>query len=118
MLNGGAIEGLTVDPAAEPHPETTGKASGQQEQKFFDDAKQRYALQANSQNMGWLGKFFGRGPAAATNIAGVVCLLSVLLLAATFIADKPNVEAIRWSLTGLASSSLGYIFGASKSGEK
>lgn len=114
----GSIENVKIDPTAEPQYSNGPSSSATEEKKFFDESRERYLLERNSQDMGWLGKFFGCGHAAGTNIAGITSILSLLLLVTTFFLTTENLETIRMSLTGLASSSLGYLFGSTQNADR
>lgn len=108
----------TISPGAEPRTDARATVSGQQEGQFFSKGRQEYLLEQNKLNMGWLGKFFGCGPSAASNIAGLIAILSLLAFVGTLLMPAPPPEGVRTLLMGLATTSLGYLFGAStKSGK-
>lgn len=103
----------TISPRAEPRSDAQAAVSGLQEDQFFSKARQEYLLEQNKQNMGWLGKFFGCGASAASNIAGLIAILSLLAFVGTLLMPAPPPEGVRTLLIGLASTALGYLFGSS-----
>jgi hypothetical protein len=69
--------------------------------------------QHNRETRGFLGKFFGSGSSASTNIAGLVALGSLALIAASLlVAPTPEVVDARKWLCSLITSTLSFIFGA------
>jgi hypothetical protein len=107
------IEEAIIFPEAEAGTKLPSTISRQQEQKFFDNAGREYALKHNQQNLGQLGKFFGANSTAPTNIAGLVIVASILLLALTFFAPVSDAADARKLLIGVLMSALSFIFGAS-----
>lgn len=76
-----------------------------------------FALQENSQNLGWLGKAFGSAQHAPTNIAGLTVMFGFagLLLIVICPIDKAIAQSLRELFGGLMLAALGYLFGAKKS---
>lgn len=76
--------------------------------------KHRHEAHIKDMERGWLGKLFGMGTTTGTNIAGLVCLLTLAaLIASLFLEIKGDTSTIRTALIGLIASALSYIFGAS-----
>jgi hypothetical protein len=62
---------------------------------------------------GVLGKFFGIGFSASINIAGLVAVVSLVLIAASFFVDaSPGIHDAREWLCALVASALSFVFGA------
>lgn len=83
----------------------------------FGAAKGDLTVHLESKKMdlesGVLGKFFGSGVTAPTNIAGFLVIGSFLMLAASmFMSTTPDLIECRKVLGGLIGSGLGFIFGA------
>lgn len=111
--NENGIGALVISPDAEPISNAASNVSGKQEQDFFTEGGRQYNLQHNQQNLGVLGKFFGANSAAPTNIAGVVVVASLLLIAITLVVTIPDAGIVRTMLVGVLSSALSFMFGAS-----
>jgi len=102
-----------INPEAEPiPPNAPTNITAQDEAGFYSRSKREYELEQNRQNLGTLGAFFGANPSTPTHIAGFVALISLALLAATFLSSANEIREIRTSLIALASSAVAYIFGA------
>lgn len=102
-----------IVPAAESNRQPPEGVTPEQEKQFYTAAGQQFHLAHNQQNLGFLGKLFGNGSAASTNIAGMVIILSFIFLAGSyFLASSPEVNNLRAILAGLISSALSFIFGA------
>jgi hypothetical protein len=83
----------------------------------FGAAKDDLAVHLESKKMdlesGVLGKFFGSGATAPTNIAGFLVLGSFLMLCGSmFMTTTPDLVDCRKVLGGLISAGMGFIFGA------
>jgi hypothetical protein len=77
------------------------------------DSKRRFRLQVNRQSLGFLGKFFGSSSTAATNIAGLVAVVSLVLVVVSFmVTPGPEIVDARKWLFALTNSALSFIFGA------
>ena len=116
MIDNGSTEQIgtvTIDPRAEPTTNTPPSVSGQQEDAFYAATKLKYDLEVNKQHLGWLGQFFGSLHVAPVYIAGVVAVVSTILLAVTFFLSTHDVSEGRKILVGLISTSLAFLFGAS-----
>jgi hypothetical protein len=96
-------------PAANQNPLVT----GQQEQASYEQAALEHRLRENGQNLGWLGKFFGSGPNAPTNIAGFVVVACLIGIFTTFLKD-PSAQTgeLQKLLLGVLLTALGYLFGS------
>ncbi|HLA33030.1 MAG TPA: hypothetical protein VJ047_18570 [Pseudomonas sp.] len=109
----GGIGSLTIDPKAETASTPSANATGRQEIEFYDQSGKQYNLLHNQQNLGWLGKFWGASSSAPTNIAGFVIAISVVMIAASYlIPEVPDLAEGRKLFTALATSALGFVFGA------
>jgi hypothetical protein len=87
--------------------------TGQQEQASYERAALEHRLRENGQNLGWLGKFFGSGPNAPTNIAGfvvVACLIGIFITA--FKEQTLQIGELQKLLLGVLLTALGYLFGS------
>lgn len=102
---------VIIDPEAEPASGGPSRVSAQQESKFFHDGAAKHRLAQHAQELGWIGKFFG-SQAAATNIAGVILVLSCLGLLCTMFIATPEAGEVRKILGGTITTTLGFIFGA------
>ncbi|WP_455154805.1 hypothetical protein [Cupriavidus campinensis] len=102
-----------IDPGAEANRPAPPGVTPEQEEQFYESAGVQYRLMHNQQNLGLLGKLFGNGSAAQTNIAGMVILLCFLFLVGSYFlpagADAGNIRTV---LVGLIGSALGFIFGS------
>jgi hypothetical protein len=104
-----------IVPTAEPINESNQNplATGQQEQASYEQAALEHRLRENGQNLGWLGKFFGSGPNAPTNIAGFVVVACLIGIFATFLKDpNPQTGELQKLLLGVMLTALGYLFGS------
>lgn len=107
------IGSLTIDPKAESASAPSVNATGRQEIEFYDQSGKHYNLLHNQQNLGWLGKFWGASSAAPTNIAGFVIAVSAVMIAASYvIPEAPDLAEGRKLFATLATSALGFVFGA------
>jgi hypothetical protein len=78
-----------------------------------DDLTGRLASKKMDLESGVLGKFFGSGATAPTNIAGFIVIGSFVMLAVSmFLTSTPDLVDYRKALGGLISAGLGFIFGA------
>jgi hypothetical protein len=78
-----------------------------------DDLTGRLAIKKMDLESGLLGKFFGNGATAPTNIAGFLVIGSFVMLAVSmFMTSTPDLIDSRKALGGLISAGLGFIFGA------
>lgn len=111
--SGNGIGNAVIFPEAEANSNSPPNISAQQEEAFFKNAGQEYALRHNQQNLGALGKFFGANSTAPTNIAGFVVVAAVVLLGITFFVTVQDVADARKLLIGVLLSALSFIFGAS-----
>jgi hypothetical protein len=104
-----------IVPTAEPTTASANNplATGQQEQASYEQAALEHRLLENGQNLGWLGKFFGSGPNAPTNIAGFVVVACFMGIVATFFKE-PNLQTsdLQKLLFGVMLTALGYLFGS------
>lgn len=107
------IEQLKISPEAEEAGRSPANISAQREAAYFADGAEEYRLRHNQQNLGWLGKWFGAGSAAPTNIAGLILVLSFLLLGTTLCFE--NSEDFREKIYTIITLTLGYLFGATTS---
>jgi len=109
----GGIAALPIDPAAEPVQNRPAAITAQDETEFYRLAGAEERLRHNEQNLGFLGKFFGANSSAPTNIAGLVVIVSliILLISLFFTGNTEMAEARKW-LIGLITSALSFIFGA------
>ena len=112
--NGNGIGNAIVDPAAEEISTAPAAVTPQQENRFFADSALRHQLALHKLELGYLGKFFGAGAKAGTNIAGFIAVLAVGLFAITFAISVEEVTTVRSALLSIITSSMGYIFGASR----
>ncbi len=98
-----------IDPAAEPISSAPTAVTGEEERTWFA----ANALDQRRLSLGLLGKVFGSADTAPTSIAGLVIVVSVLALAASFWGPaSPEAMEIRKTLKELAILALGYLFGA------
>lgn len=105
------LEDAPIVPDAEPRQKGGRPAvSSREEASFYDAGRAEHELKVKSQDIGWLGKFFGCGSTAATNIAGLVVVICILAFLVTLAMDNPS-EAARTGLLGLATTAVGYVFG-------
>jgi hypothetical protein len=83
----------------------------------FGAAENNLTVHLESKKMdlesGMLGKFFGSGVTAPTNIAGFLVIGSFVMLAASmFMTSTADLIDCRKVLGGLISAGMGFIFGA------
>jgi prophage regulatory protein len=112
-----AIDAFIARRIGDPANETFGKqraaGSAQHETDFSAERRARFSPGQVRQNLGFLGKLFGSGSSAPTNIAGLVALGSLALIAASFVvAPTPEIVDARKWLSALITSALGFIFGS------
>ncbi|PAT31842.1 hypothetical protein CLI92_09280 [Vandammella animalimorsus] len=85
--------------------------------RHTEDIFEKHRHEAHLKNMdrGWLGVVFGMGATTGINIAGLVCILTlVTLIVSLFVEIKGDASTMRAAMIGLISSALSYIFGAAK----
>ncbi|MFZ6731975.1 hypothetical protein ACO0LG_08660 [Undibacterium sp. Ji42W] len=123
-LNNGEQTAIVIDPSAEnskqPVKSTKAKSTtatsptGKDEEDFYRQAGEAYRLQHRSQDLGWLGRFFGSGTSAATNIAGLVAVIGLVCLVISFCitAEAQKLADAQKLIVGIISSALSFIFGA------
>lgn len=112
------IDEVVIDPKAEAVSTGRGKTTGQDESKFFAEDAERYKLLHNQQKLGHLGKVWGSSSSAPTNIAGMLLFLTVVLVVVSFFpAQTTALDGLRTWLYGVATTSMGFLFGAKTSGK-
>lgn len=107
------IGSARIDPEAEPRGIPVSAVSGQKEEQFFAESKNKHELNVMKHKAGWLGRVFGSASEAPTNIAGflIICSLAVIV-ACTFAPSTPAIDETRkWAL-GLVTLIIGYLFGS------
>lgn len=110
----GGIGDAVIDPGAEPSFSRSGNGLANAEAESYDVAKLRHEMELAKHSGGYLGRLFGTGQSAATNIAGVVivvCLIMVCMLA--LFGSGERAEDFTKVLIGVVLTALGYLFGAS-----
>lgn len=112
------IEGLKITPEAEHTTQSPPTVSGPQEVEFFNRGAEEYRLRHNQLNLGWLGKVFGQGSAASTNIAGLTVVISLILVLVATGSDSPEIKNLADKGIALITLALGYLFGAHQSKNK
>lgn len=112
------IDEVVIDPKAEIKSTQPGKASAQDETRFFTEDAARYKLLADQQSLGHLGKLWGSSSSAPTNIAGMLLLLCFITVCLSFaLTQTPDlIDARKW-LYGLTTTVLGFLFGSRTSGK-
>lgn len=108
------IGDAVIDPSSEPNVSRSGNGLATREERSYEIAKLRYDLEHAKHNGGFLGKLFGVGAAAATNIAGVVIVVCLVLIGGLFVfsTSADSTDYIKTLLSVLLTA-LGYLFGAS-----
>ncbi|WP_268799086.1 hypothetical protein [Pseudomonas huanghezhanensis] len=110
------IDEVVIDPKAEAITAGPGKTTGRDESNFFAEDAERYKLLHNGQKLGHLGKLWGSSSSAPTNIAGMVLILSIVIVCVSFFPiQSPGLEDLRKWLYGLTTTSIGFLFGAKTS---
>ncbi len=109
------IANVPIDPGAEPSDGPVPGISGQKEDALFAASAKRHELDLLKQEMGWLGKIFGGGASAPTNIGGFALLAAFLFVGVSFcFPGSPELnDARKWAYT-IATGALGYLFGSAK----
>jgi hypothetical protein len=108
------LDDLIVDPSSEDSGEISTSVSAKDEADFFEQARAEFLIKHHQQNLGLLGSLFGSNANAATNIAGLVILVSLTLLAVSlFVTGNSEIAEARTYFVGMIASALSYIFGAS-----
>lgn len=106
---------LLLERIRSEQPPKNQSAHNAETEYLFEKHRSQHEVTIREMERGWLGKFFGMGGSTGINIAGLVCVLTFLLLALSlFIEIKGDVSTVRAALIGLIASALSYIFGASK----
>lgn len=112
-----SVNTLVVDPKAEGVPKP-GAATAQDEDRFYSEDAERYKLLHNQQKLGHLGKVWGSSSSAPTNIAGMLLFLTVILVVVSFFPTQTTaLDGLRTWLYGVATTSMGFLFGAKTSGK-
>jgi hypothetical protein len=112
--NGNGIGNAIVDPGAEEISTAPAAVTPQQENLFFANSARQHQIDLQKLELGFLGKFFGGGAKAGTNIAGFTAGVAFVLFAVTFLIKGDDMATVRSGLLSVITSAMGYIFGASR----
>ena len=110
--NGNSIANAIIDPDAEEISTAPSSVTAQQEEKFYSLSAMQHRIELQKLELGYLGKFFGSGSKAGTNIAGITAVVALVLFVLTFFLKVDDVGAVRSGMLSIVTSALGYIFGA------
>lgn len=112
--NGNGIGNAIVDPESEQISNAPAAVTAQQEDRFFANGARQHQIELQKLELGFLGKFFGGGAKAGTNIAGFTAGVAFVLFAVTFLINGAEMTTVRSGLLSVITSAMGYIFGASR----
>lgn len=111
--NSSDIGTAPIDPTAEPAQTQASTGSGQMENEFFEQGKQKHELDLLKHDLGFIGKAVGSSSQAPTNIAAllIVSLIGFIVVSA-FVPTNPAMDETRKWAFGLVTLVVGYLFGA------